>query len=377
MRIEFLNLKKINQHIYSEIQKEINDVLESGWYLLGNKTLEFEKNLKEYLIGTEEGYAYGCNSGTDAIVISLIAGGVTNGDEVITVSHTAIPTISAICSIGAIPVFVDIDENTWVMNPDLLKDAVTAKTKAIVAVHLYGNMVDIFRLKEILKEINREDIIVIEDVAQAHGSSLNNCQAGTIGDFGTYSFYPSKNIGALGDGGAVFCKKKEFGDRIKALRFYGQKSRYNAEVSGGINSRLDEMQAGILNIKLAYLDQYNKNKLNGFNNYKKELSNVPVVFQTMTDKCIPGIHLCVLKLENEEARDCFMLYLKEKEIETLIHYPIPNHKQKAFEKYANGKLDKTEQLANRIVSIPLNNAIEGSEYIQIISIIKGFFNKEN
>ena len=370
MRIPFLDLKAINQEIIAEINAASQRALQSGWYILGKENEAFESALKESLGGGRQGYAVGCNSGTDAIVLALLAAGIGPGDEVITVSLTAIPTVSAICETGAVPVFVDIDPATWVMDVSQVSALLTSRTKAVVAVHLYGNMVDVFALREVLKQVNREDVLIIEDVAQAHGASLRDEQAGTLGDFGTFSFYPSKNIGALGDGGAVFCKEEKFFKRLTMLRNYGQESRYCATMQRGRNSRLDEVQAAILAVKLKHLPKWLKTKNTQMAFYRDALSSLPIQFQQVTGNCTPGWHLCVIALAAAKDRQTFMERLQDKGIDTLIHYPIPNHQQVAFSKYAMHSLPVTEQLSQRIFSLPFNTVLLNSQQIYIINSMK-------
>lgn len=370
MRIPFLDLKAINQEIIEEINAASQRALQSGWYILGKENEVFESDLKESLVGGRQGYAVGCNSGTDAIVLALLAAGVGPGDEVITVSLTAIPTVSAICETGAEPVFVDIDPATWVMDVSQVSALLTSRTKAVVAVHLYGNMVDVFALREVLKQANREDVLIIEDVAQAHGASLQGAQAGTIGDFGTFSFYPSKNIGALGDGGAVFCKEEKFYKRLTMLRNYGQESRYCATMQRGRNSRLDEVQAAILAVKLKHLPKWLETKNTQMAFYRDALSSLPIQFQQVTGDCTPGWHLCVIALAAAKDRQTFMERLKDKGIDTLIHYPIPNHQQVAFSRLSRQALPETENLAGRILSLPLNTVLSKPKQEYIIEIIK-------
>lgn len=372
MRIPFLDLKAINQEIMDEITTASQRALQSGWYILGKENEAFEASLKEYLVGVQPGFVVGCNSGTDAIVLSLLAAGVVPGDEVITVSMTAIPTVSAICEVGAIPVFVDIDPDTWVMDVKNVVSALSPKTRAVVAVHLYGNMVDVFALQEALKQANRADVTIIEDVAQAHGATLRGKQAGTIGDFGSFSFYPSKNIGALGDGGAIFCKDEEHCRRLKMLHNYGQSSRYNATLLHGCNSRLDEVQAAILAVKLKYLPKWLEIKKHQMQLYRNALSALPIQFQQVTNCCTPGWHLCVVALPTQTERDLLISFLKEQNIEILIHYPIPNHRQIAFKHFCNDPLHITDNIAQRIVSLPLNTALAESTLNYIAEIIHRF-----
>jgi dTDP-4-amino-4,6-dideoxygalactose transaminase len=373
MTIPFLDLKKVNDEIENEIRLAIDNVIKSGWYILGNAGERFELNCKNALVGEQEGYVLGCNSGTDALVLSLLASGVAPGDEVITVSHTAIPTICAITAVGAKPVFVDIDKDTWVMDAEMVQSAITRRTRAIIPVHLYGNMVDMLRIRNILTASGREDIHIIEDVAQAQGSQLAGSQAGTLGRFGAFSFYPSKNIGALGDGGAVFCHSHNDMQCLMSLRNYGQKDRYNAEMKRGLNSRLDEIQSAILDIKLKRLRQWNQRKSVLMDRYRAELSDVPVVFQDVTKGCEPAWHLCVIALENNKTREDLVDYLAGKGIQAMIHYPIPTHCQKAFISETPTHLLVTEDLTNRILSLPFNIAMTAEEITQVIGSIRSFF----
>lgn len=375
MEVKFLELGKVNAIILDEIKAAIDDVLNSGWYILGHKLKSFEENFVRDLQMEEKGFCVGCNSGTDAISLALLANGIVAGDEVITVSHTAIPTVSAIVAIGAKPVFVDIDSTTWVMDIMQVSAKITQATKAIVCVHLYGNMVDIIKLKEILREIGRTDIIIIEDVAQAHGAVLQGSKAGTLGHAGTYSFYPSKNIGALGDGGAVFTQDKDVYEKLLMYRNYGQKDRYHALICGGINSRLDEMQAAILNVKLKYLNGWNQQKQELMKIYQDELKDCPVTFQKTTNQCIPAWHLCVIRLNENIDRDVFMEKLQNNGIQTLIHYPYPVHTQEGFQKYGQVTLKNTENLVGQIVSLPFSYIMEESEIKYISSVVKKIFSE--
>lgn len=373
MNIPFLDLRKVNNELAPVINLAVQKVLNSGWYILGEQGKEFESNMAADLFGEKQGYVSACNSGTDALVLSLLAADVSPGDEVITVSHTAIPTITAIVAVGAQPVFTDIDAATWVMDVSKIASAVSTRTKAIIPVHLYGNMVNIAELRNVLCGLNREDIVIIEDVAQAQGARFRGLQAGTHGHFGAFSFYPSKNIGALGDGGAVACQSRQDWERINMLRNYGQRDRYNAIVARGINSRLDEIQAAILNIKLGYLHEWNQQKARIMYLYRTELANLPVAFQQVTKDCEPAWHLCVVQLPDKQMRDALLYYLEENSIQTLVHYPIPTHLQGAFAVGQSMKLPVTEDLANRIVSLPFNIMLSEAEQWKVIESVKTFF----
>lgn len=371
MRVPFFDLHRLYLEQKSELDEAVRSVLGSGHYILGKSGQEFEEALRVHL--NTDGFARGCNSGTDALVLSLLASGVRHGDEVITVSHTAIPTITAIHTIGAKPVFVDVDPKSWLIDLSQIENAISAKTKALVVVHLYGNMADVGAIQTILKKCDRPDISIIEDVAQAMGSSWNSRQAGTQGRFGAFSFYPTKNIGALGDAGAVFCKDSTDAARIEMLRNYGQKDRYNAELHNGTNSRLDEIQAAILKVRLRKLNAWNEKKKNLCKIYRGECTNLPFSFQSVAPECVPAWHLCVVATETAELRTKLMDFLKEKEVQTLIHYPIPTHLQKAFRTDPQPSLSITEGLANRIVSLPMNAGLTELEQSYVIDCLIQFF----
>lgn len=372
--IPFLDLKKVNEPLIEEIGDAVRRVAVSGWYIMGKECASFEQEMAEDLSsGTDAGYVVGCNSGTDAIALALLAAGVNRGDEVITVSHTAIPTAAAIVSVGAVPVFVDIDPLTWVMDISKVRQALTPKTKAVVPVHLYGNMVDIYALRVLLQEVGRADVAIVEDCAQAQGSILNEKQAGTIGDFGAYSFYPSKNIGALGDGGAVFTCNKAAKEQLLMYRNYGQRDRYHALVSGGINSRLDEMQAAVLRVKLRHLHDWNAHKRVLMKKYREELRDLPLTFQMTTEGCKPGWHLCVAAFEKGVSQDEMQQTMREHGVETLIHYPLPVHMQEAFLDYSRKELPVTEDLAKRIVSLPFSYAMNEQNVHEICHCICSCF----
>lgn len=372
MQVSFFDIGGLNKSIASQIHEAAIRTLDSGWYILGNECSQFEKAMTAQLNGS---HVIGCNSGTDALLLSLLAAGIGPGDEVITVSNTAIPTVAAIYSTGATPVFVDIDPETWLLDIELVTAALNTRTKAVIAVHLYGNMVDIDRLKLALNNAGRDGIVILEDVAQAQGATLNGNCAGTIARFGAFSFYPSKNIGALGDGGAIHCTNESDFLQIKSLRNYGQKDRYNAEISRGINSRLDEVQAAILSAKLPFLAIWNLRKEVLMNHYRQKLADLPVAFQKSTPGCSPAWHLCVISLESEHARNSLQEHLTQNGIQTLIHYPIPCHKQPAFASAIHAALPITEVMAGKILSLPLSPVLSDVEQEYVIKSLRMFFSR--
>jgi dTDP-4-amino-4,6-dideoxygalactose transaminase len=367
MEIPFLDLKRQYEEHKNEINSVVLDVLASGWYILGKECEKFELNFKNYLAGKEAGYVVGVNSGTDALRLSLMASGVEVNSEVITVANTAIPTVSAICSVGAKPVFCEVEEKTWLMDPNKLEELITEKTKAIIPVHLYGFCADMDKINEIAQKNNLK---VIEDVAQATGAIYGSRKAGTIGDYGAFSFYPSKNLGACGDGGAIFIKNKERYDKLIKLRNYGQSSKYISEIENGINSRLDEIQAAILNFRIKYIDGWNQSKMKLAQRYINKFKSlkVPVQFQDGYDKVIPQYHLFVIKLLKGD-RDNLKNILEKQGVQTLIHYPISLYDQSAFKKYKKCKLEVTEDLTKNILSLPLNPYMTEIEVDYIVEII--------
>ena len=367
MNIPFLNLKQQYEVHKDEINSAVLRVLESGWYILGKECDEFESNFKKYLAGDDEGYVIGVNSGTDALRLSLIAAGIGAGDEVITVANTAIPTVSAICSVGAKPVFCDVDDKTWLMDPNLIEKLITANTKGILPVHLYGFCADMDNICDIAKLYG---LTIIEDVAQATGAMYANKKAGTIGDYGAFSFYPTKNLGACGDGGAIFVKDDDKYEKLKKLRNYGQSSKYFADTENGINSRLDEIQAAILNTKIKYVDECNDLKAKIAKRYIDTINSlgITVQYQIGHEKVQPAYHLFVIRLLTGN-RDDLITKLENNGIQTLIHYPIPIYDQISFNKYKKCDLEITETLTHNILSIPMNHHLTETEIDYIAKTI--------
>ena len=372
MQIPFLNLQAQYQELRSEIEEAVLRVLGSGWYILGNECETFEEKFKQYLVNGNEGHVIGVNSGTDALKLSLVAAGVAPGDEVITVANTAIPTATAICSIGAKPVFCDVDAETWLIKPDLINACVTSRTKAIIPVHLYGAVCDMDAILSIAKKWN---LAVIEDVAQATGAFYKGRPCGTIGDFGAFSFYPSKNLGACGDGGAVFVKSSDKKDILFKLRNYGQSSRYRADLAGGENSRLDEIQAAILSVKLKKMTDWNK-KRSMFSSLYKSLirdSFLPLQVQKEYDDTMSAKHLFVIKTK-ASVRDRLIQEMQGSGVQTLIHYPHVLYRQPAFCQFSREN-PNSESLCESIISLPFHQYLSEEEIVYIVKCIDTFFKK--
>jgi dTDP-4-amino-4,6-dideoxygalactose transaminase len=354
---------------YTELQQELDSVTErvlrSGWFILGQELSQFEEAFAAFL-GAQ--YCVGCASGTDAIALALMAAGVGSGDEVITVAHTAVPTISAISMVGARPVFLDIEPDSCLMDVSQVEGAISSRTRAILPVHLYGQCVDMGLLKAISE---RTGIPVIEDCAQAHGATWSGQRAGTIGVMGAFSFYPSKNLGCYGDGGAIVTSDSKLAERLRMLRNYGQQRRYYHEIIG-INSRLDELQAAILSAKLLYLTTWNQRRRQLASIYAVGLADLPV----QTPAQLPGrehiYHLYVIQVSE---RDRLQSFLAENGIQTLIHYPVPAHFQPAYMHlgYASGSLPVTESVAEVILSLPMYPQLSDDEVNRVVAAIREFY----
>ena len=329
----------------ADIDAALHRVLDKGWYVLGEEVSKFEAEFAAY-VGVN--HAIGVGSGTEAIHLALAAADVGPGDEVITVSHTAVATVSAIELTGATPVLVDIDPRFYTMDPAALEAAITPKTKAIVAVHLYGQPAD---MEEIMAIAGRHDVTVIEDCAQCHGATWQGRKTGSIGHIACFSFYPTKNLGALGDGGMVVTGDAHLAGRVKALREYGWTERYISRMSGW-NSRLDELQAAVLRVKLPHLDADNAARGRLARIYDEGLRNAPLVLPHRRPGTGHVFHLYVVR---GTARNALQARLKEAGIGTIIHYPVPIHLQPAYagRLAAGGALPHTEKAAEEILSLPL------------------------
>lgn len=343
--------------IKDKIDSAIHNVLESGWYVLGQEVEKFEKNFALYL-GVE--FAVGVNSGTDALELALRSLGIGSEDLVLTVSHTAVATVSAILRCGAIPVLVDINEKTFTMDPNHLEYTIksilkrsTSRTgfpKVIIPVHLYGHPADIRAILEIAKKYN---LSVLEDCAQAHGAEINGSKVGSFGQIAAFSFYPTKNLGAIGDGGMVVTNSIELKQKLINLRQYGWQKR-NISSSLGINTRLDELQAAILDEKLKFLDANNRRRIQIAASYQHSLDRSVFRLPEYTDSKIKHVfHQYVIRTRH---RDKFKAFLQENNVGTAIHYPVPIHQQPAFKKWilsGPGGLPHTEKVCGDILSLPM------------------------
>lgn len=364
--IKFLDLYSINQNHRKEIDLSIKRVLNSGRYILGNEVTKFEQNFSKY-IGTK--YCIGIANGLEALNLIFraykILGIMNDGDEVILPANTFIASMLAISENKLTPILVEPNINTYNIDPDLIEEKITKRTKAIMVVHLYGQVVEMDKIRKIAKKYNLK---IIEDSAQAHGVIYKNKKAGNLGDASGFSFYPGKNLGCLGDGGAVTTNDKKLADTIRTLGNYGSKEKY-INIYKGINSRLDEIQAAVLSVKLKYLDQNNNKRRKIAKFYLNKIKNLKIILPKITDFNGHNFYVFVIRTKQ---RNKLQNYLKEKGIESLIHYPVPPHKQKAYQEWSKLKFPITEKIHKKILSIPLNENLTEEEVTKIIKVLNEF-----
>lgn len=365
--IHFLNLKKINQPFEVAFQEKMKQFLEGGWYILGNEVKQFETDFAAYC-GTR--YCIGVGNGLDALVLIFKAyiqlGKLQKGDEVIVPANTYIASILAVLQADLIPVLVEPRLETYNINPEEIEAKITSKTKAILPVHLYGQLCEMKAINEIAQKYK---LLVIEDAAQAHGSQFSeNESAGNLSNAAAFSFYPGKNLGALGDGGAITTNDDELADILFSIRNYGSKVKYENEIIG-VNSRLDELQAAFLNIKLKQLDSENEFRRRTAKRYLSEIKNDKIILPNWDLSQNHVFHLFIIRTSN---RIDLQNYLKENAIETMIHYPIPPHKQNAFPNWNQLSFPITEKIHSEVLSIPLNSGLEASEVEHIITILNHY-----
>lgn len=356
--VPFLDLKSPYIELKDELDTAYKRVMESGWYILGKECEAFEKEFANYC-GTK--YCIGVGNGLDALHLILRAYDIGKGDEVIVPANTYIATWLAVSYAGAKPVPVEPNEKTYNINPTLIEKAITERTKAIIAVHLYGQPADMDPINELAKEYNLK---VIEDAAQAHGAKYKGRRAGSLGNAAGFSFYPGKNLGAIGDGGAITTNDPILAEKAKVLRNYGSRIKYYNEIKG-FNSRLDELQAALLRVKLARLDEWNKRRSSVANKYLEGLHNSNgIILPYVAEWAEPSWHLfavCCAK------RDDFKSYLSKNGVDTLIHYPIPPHLSEAYADtaYKVGDFPITEQIAKSVLSLPIGPHISDVEISEI------------
>lgn len=360
--ISFLNLEKINHRFRTQIESKIKKVLDSGWYLEGEENANFAKHFAEFC-GTK--YALGVANGLDAINLILRAYEFKANDEIIVPSNTYIATILAISQNGYTPVLVEPDINTYNINPDLIEAKITAKTKAIIVVHLYGQAV---QMEKIWHLAQKYDLKIIEDSAQAHGAIYKGKRVGNLGDASAFSFYPGKNLGCLGDGGGVTTNDEKLYSKIKAIANYGSDRKYH-HIYKGVNSRLDEIQAGILDIKLAHLDADNEKRRQIAWYYRTKIKNDKITLPQAYDENACVWHCFVVRVQR---RDEFQKYLSDNGVQTIIHYPTPPHKQEAYKEWAKLSYPISEKIHRTIISLPISPVMSDEEVKKVVELVNGF-----
>ena len=360
--IKFLDLHKINQRFKSEIDLAIREVLESGWYLLGEKNKAFEENFAKYC---ETKFSIGCANGLDALHLAIQAYDFPKDSEIIVPANTYIASILAISNCGLKPILVEPNLETYNIDADLIEAKITGKTKAIVVVHLYGQAVEMEKIWELAKKYNLK---IIEDSAQAHGAIYQGKKVGNLGDIGCFSFYPGKNLGALGDGGSITTNDEEVAIKIRAIANYGSLIKYE-NIYKGLNSRLDEIQAAILDLKLQFLDADNQQRREIAKIYRENIKNEKIVLPKPYKEESHVWHLFVIRTKD---RDKLQEYLKIKGIQTLIHYPIPPHKQNAYKEWNNLSFPITEKIRKEVLSLPISPVMNKEEAFYIAQILNEF-----
>ena len=364
--IKYYDLKKITESHEPQISQAISRVVGSGWYILGNEVKDFEQQFAQYC-----GCAHciGTGNGLDALTIIMLAykemGIMQDGDEIIVPANTYIASILSILQAGLKPVLCEPRWESSNIDPDRIEELVTPRTKAIMAVHLYGRCADIPSIERIAK---KHSLKIIEDSAQAHGATINGRRTGNLGDASGFSFYPGKNLGALGDGGAITTNDKELADTARAIANYGSQKKY-VNIYKGLNSRLDEIQAAVLAVKLQSLDEDNERRRNIATRYNTWISNPLVTLPEYNNREEHVFHIYPIFSEH---RDLLQQHLHESGIETLIHYPIPPHKQQALAEFNNLEYPITERIHNQELSLPCHPAMSDDEVARVIHAVNSF-----
>lgn len=377
--IPFLDLKAINAQYRDELIGACTRVIDSGWYIAGNELAQFEQEFANYC-GTK--HAIGVANGLDALILTLRAwkelGKLKEGDEVIVPANTYIASILAITENRLVPVLVEPDELTYNISPGLVEKAITPNTRAILPVHLYGQLADMPVIMQIAKHHN---LLVLEDCAQAHGAQLNGKKAGNWGDASGFSFYPGKNLGALGDAGAVTTNDDELAQTLRALRNYGSHEKYK-NLFQGVNSRLDEIQAAMLSVKLKHLDTEITQRrkvadayLKGINNPAIVLPTIHSTFNIKNSQLMSEAHVWHVFVIRCKQRDALQKHLANQGIQTLIHYPTPPHQQQAYKNnqaWSNASYPITQAIHNEVLSLPISPVMTDEQVQQVINAVNSF-----
>ncbi|MCG1021563.1 DegT/DnrJ/EryC1/StrS family aminotransferase [Sutcliffiella horikoshii] len=369
MKVSMLDLSEQYSSIKDEVMVKLDEVMSSSQFILGQNVRQLEESVAAY---SNVKYGVGVGNGSDAIHISLQACGVKEGDEVITTPFTFFATAGAIARVGAKPVFVDIDPITFNIDPANIEGAITDKTKAIIPVHLYGQMADMQPIREIA---DKHNLFVVEDAAQAIGSKYQGKSVGELGDTATYSFFPTKNLGAYGDAGMIVTNNEEIAEKMKVIRVHGSKPKYYHHVLG-YNSRLDEMQAAILNVKLPHLDEWSNKRRELANNYtsliKESIESIVTPIEKEGNHHV--FHQYTLRVER---RDELQAFLKENGVASMVYYPLPLHVQPVFSDlgYQKGDFPHSEKAAEEALSLPMYPELKLEQQEYVVKVIREFYNK--
>ncbi len=364
--IPFLDLQAINAQYKEELKEACAKVIDSGWYIRGTHVEQFEQSFAQYC---DSKYCIGVANGLDALTLTLrawkVLGKLKDGDEVIVQANTYIASILAISENNLVPVLVEPDPDTFNLSVSAINEALSEKTKVILPVHLYGQ---ISPMDDIMSIAEKHELLVLEDCAQSHGAMLNSKKCGAWGHAAAFSFYPGKNLGALGDGGAVTTDDSQLAETIRALGNYGSHEKYK-NIYQGVNSRLDEMQAAMLSVKLNYLDNETSRRQKIASSYIADISNPLIQLPEVSDNEGHVWHLFVIKTANREE---FAKYLSKEGIQTLIHYPLPPHKQEAYKQWNELSLPLTEKIHEQVLSLPLDPTMSEQSIQRVISVINSF-----
>lgn len=370
--VPYFDLKRQYQNLKSELESALIQTASSGAYILSDKVKTFEESFAAYCSSR---FAVGVGSGTDALIFSLMALGIGKGDEVIVPSFTFLASAFAIVHAGATPVFVDVDAETYSLNPKAVEKAISRRTKAILPVHLYGQSAD---MDLILEMARKKKLKVVEDACQSHGALWKDRRAGSLGNAGCFSFYPTKNLGAMGDGGMVVTGDEKLVEKIKRLRNLGRIDLKEAHKVAGWTSRLDALQAVVLQAKLQHLEDFNRSRRRVAARYKNGLQNTPLGLPKEGIGRYHVYHLFVVRVPKDK-RNALQNHLSQAGITTLIHYAVPCHKQPAMVPFAkkNPKLPVTEQISQEILSLPIFPEMTDPEVDRVCEVIRDFYHKEN
>ena len=371
MDVPLLDLKAQYQSIKHEVLSAMEAVCDEQGFVLGPRVAAFEEAMARY-IGSR--YAIGCASGSDALLLSLMAMGVKAGDEVITIPFTFFATASAVSRLGAKPIFVDIQADTFNIDPGVIEHAITPRTKAIIPVHLFGQCADMAAINEIA---TRKNVRVIEDACQAIGAAQQGKRAGVLGDTGCFSFFPSKNLGGFGDGGLITTNDKALADSMAMLHVHGSQVRYLHEAIG-INSRLDALQAAVLQIKLKYLDQWNEGRRRNAERYQRLFAQTKHADCVVVPPTAPGnFHVYNQFTVRAPKRDALRAFLKEKGVGTEVYYPLPMHLQNCYRDlgHQKGSFPVSEQAAEEVMSIPIYAELTESQQGYVVEMIAEFYKR--